>query len=1069
MPTLQDCLDRAARAIGRELTEQESADLRKRIDRLRKVALRDAPEEELAQRMLTHAEKMAEEVKVGALILKRNAALNARAKIRAVDELVNRWGDNPREGLKALLGGSVVDRFGSKNSVAALQSSIGRRYVMGMLSEILDSELHDIAKKDVLDRDIWKAWYEIAQEVPEKEVLDELPVEAVTLAKIFEKYSELARVEANQAGAWTRKRPGHVLRQTHDPYKIMGAGEEEWKAYVAQIINWEESFTDLDVTDRDHLLTRLYSDLSTGVHIKRDREGSAFKGPGNIGRKLSEGRVLVFKGPDAEFEYYKRFGAGESMTASVVHGLMHSARDIGLMRRLGPNAEANLEDIVADVSLQYRNEADPLRGDLHEEHHKLKKILWPVLTGEANVPWNATVASINQSIRNVEILGDLARAFLSGVSDIALSASQATYSGKRSMGNFLEELVNSTLDGVGRSRKLSPAERAKLASEMGVMIDAMANPMGRYMADTSIPGALSEWVNTFFKFNLLAPWQDNIRVGSVMGFTRRLYDNAALAFGDLEEGLQATLRQFGVQPEEWEVFRQLEAFEDSRGGKYLTPEAVMEAPNELVDMLPEVQARKQILEDRDDKLLQRLETTQMIGERRLEKTVERLGGLRQKAIERFEAFEQKMVGKLDKKSEYLTKRRELLEARMDQIENEIGIASWFTQKHGKDEIEEFIAGFDFGETTRNIQKKGRHVVGKQARKQGRHGQKLGKRRNWTTERVKKIEKELADLPVETSKDIAAEGRRVDEYMAGLQKEFDNSLFQVTRDIEAWDKILMEYRENVGKYLDQARDKARVNLSDRLRNMTSEYATAAATEPGQMERAIMLQGTQPGNALGEVTRHFWMYKSFSIAAMRKHMLRELHGYGPNKLKWFSLDNGSVFREMMNPTTSSFQGMARFMAGTTVLGGASLILKDLARGREPRKPSNSEEAFKFFKAAALQGGGMGIYGDFLFGEMRNRFGHDPISTMLGPTAGRASDIIDLYSRFLSGDDTAAKSVNFLLNNTPGVNAGYNLFWTRWALDYMFVNELQEMLNPGYLIREDQRARENFSGGERLFSVY
>ena len=71
----------------------------------------------------------------------------------------------------------------------------------------------------------------------------------------------------------------------------------------------------------------------------------------------------------------------------------------------------------------------------------------------------------------------------------------------------------------------------------------------------------------------------------------------------------------------------------------------------------------------------------------------------------------------------------------------------------------------------------------------------------------------------------------------------------------------------------------------------------------------------------------------------------------------------------------------------MGGVALQMKDVARGRDPR-PINE----KFIFAAMAQGGGWGIFGDFLFSDM-NRYGRGGMSTLAGPIYGVGEDAFRL----------------------------------------------------------------------------
>jgi len=61
----------------------------------------------------------------------------------------------------------------------------------------------------------------------------------------------------------------------------------------------------------------------------------------------------------------------------------------------------------------------------------------------------------------------------------------------------------------------------------------------------------------------------------------------------------------------------------------------------------------------------------------------------------------------------------------------------------------------------------------------------------------------------------------------------------------------------------------------------------------------------------------------------------------------------------------------------------------------------------------------------------------------------------TRIRTGEDIGANVLRTIINNTPFIN----LFYTRQALDYLFLYELQEMVNPGYTRRMESRImREN-----------
>ena len=87
--------------------------------------------------------------------------------------------------------------------------------------------------------------------------------------------------------------------------------------------------------------------------------------------------------------------------------------------------------------------------------------------------------------------------------------------------------------------------------------------------------------------------------------------------------------------------------------------------------------------------------------------------------------------------------------------------------------------------------------------------------------------------------------------------------------------------------------------------------------------------------------------------------------------------------------------------------------------------------------------------MFGEF-NRYGQSFTQTVLGPSFGAIDDVASMFAKFRSGDEVAADAVNFGLRNTPFIN----LFYTKTAMDYLFLYGLTDHMNPGYLKRMESR---------------
>ncbi len=225
------------------------------------------------------------------------------------------------------------------------------------------------------------------------------------------------------------------------------------------------------------------------------------------------------------------------------------------------------------------------------------------------------------------------------------------------------------------------------------------------------------------------------------------------------------------------------------------------------------------------------------------------------------------------------------------------------------------------------------------------------------------------------------------------------------------------------------------VASALRNFYVDRAHTAVIEPDAETQALMRQGTQGGTLYGEFLRFVGQFKSFSVAFTQKVLGREVYGYGADSLGE-ALKNGQ-----------SLRGLANVFLMTTLFGYGAGAIKDLLKGKNPRDPLEA----KTWLAASIQGGGLGIYGDFVLGE-RSRMGRSLVETLAGPVPGLVSDLDELRGRAMAGDDVAASALKLAINNTPFVN----LFYTRMALDHAILFEVQEGLNPGYLRRMEKRAK-------------
>jgi hypothetical protein len=235
---------------------------------------------------------------------------------------------------------------------------------------------------------------------------------------------------------------------------------------------------------------------------------------------------------------------------------------------------------------------------------------------------------------------------------------------------------------------------------------------------------------------------------------------------------------------------------------------------------------------------------------------------------------------------------------------------------------------------------------------------------------------------------------------------------------------------------------RDDVETRLRTYFADRVDIAVPTPGNEERVYAHWNSQAGTPLGEAVRMVMLFKAMPITVLQKVIGRELYGHGSDTiLKWLQNDRTGNFR------------MAQLIALSTVGGYIAGAIKDALKGRTPKDPTDP----KTIQDAMLRGGGMGIYGDFLFNEYDRSY-RSGLATAAGPVIGQIDQVADIYSRIKGGEDASNQTGKLLLGNAPFTN----LFYIRPVLDYLILWNLQEMADPGSLYRNERRVEQQNGQG-------
>lgn len=202
-----------------------------------------------------------------------------------------------------------------------------------------------------------------------------------------------------------------------------------------------------------------------------------------------------------------------------------------------------------------------------------------------------------------------------------------------------------------------------------------------------------------------------------------------------------------------------------------------------------------------------------------------------------------------------------------------------------------------------------------------------------------------------------------------------------------------------------------------------FTIMAVPEMTVRARAATFADTRPGTIPGDLTRLVMQFKGFPVGVLFLHSLAFYRDIGGGNWRSGAMNAGALLINM------------------TLFGAVAMQLKELANGRDPRAMDSAE----FWGAAVLQGGGLGIYGDFMFADL-NRFGGGLSSTVAGPVIGRLDNLRNLTLgniQELASDETnfGREAVRFLRQNTPGGS----IWYLRLAYNRMLLDQLQYAADP------------------------
>jgi hypothetical protein len=233
-----------------------------------------------------------------------------------------------------------------------------------------------------------------------------------------------------------------------------------------------------------------------------------------------------------------------------------------------------------------------------------------------------------------------------------------------------------------------------------------------------------------------------------------------------------------------------------------------------------------------------------------------------------------------------------------------------------------------------------------------------------------------------------------------------------------------------------RTQTRWQLADNYAAFIAHAGKEATVAAGAREKAWA--GAVLGNS--PMARMMMQFKMWPLA-----VINQIHGR-----EWYAAQT----RSQMGINFGSLIGLS--MAG----GMFRMMVRDATSGNPIRDPRDPQTMI----AALMQGGGIGLAGDFAFGET-NRMGGDILDTMAGPVLGDLSKLTKIFMKarddtYKLGEETVHGKGHYqdiwpdLAHFAKGHIPLANHIALKGAMDYLVWQQLFEAVSPGYWVRMNKR---------------
>jgi len=562
MPNIHDCLQRAVDAG--EVDRQRAAEAGRKYDQLVARYETVMPRHQAEATAGAHLKEATRRARRS----RQHTAINQLQSMVRLQRLIQNSPD-PAIAIRNLVEFSEGSGFDGE-SIQSLQQA----YIQS-----INGALNDVMRET--GRNIWGASRDA---VRLRNVIRELHLDdtgdaraKALVAKVREQQQRMRRA-FNGYGGNIGDLDDFGVHHTHNVDELRRAGFDAWVDFVApedgpHLLDWSriidettgEPFASGATPPPRAEIRTFLEKVYRGITSRgwETRNPSLATGGRALYNQRAEHRVLHFRSGEDWLSYNKRFGLADPYSG-MIGGLHGMARDVAMMRVLGPNPRAGLEFAIQVAQEGAARAGDGVLEDRIHAQARLAKAMLAHVDGSASVADNVFWGRFLGGTRKVLTSIQLGSAALSAVTDLATIRTAATVMGMN---------PNNVM---ARQVKLMASHATReTAARMGYVADTLAD-MGataaRYTGDITT-GEMTERLSAFtLRASGLSFWTDVNRTAFRMEMAGFLAENAGHGFDDLPGPLRNMFETRGITAADWDKLRDPGGlFTADNGATFLSP------------------------------------------------------------------------------------------------------------------------------------------------------------------------------------------------------------------------------------------------------------------------------------------------------------------------------------------------------------------------------------------------------------------------------------------------------------------------------------------------------------------